>query len=458
LKNSIIVDIIIVNRRVEDWKRYFTIFSGLVRMIDEYSLSQLTIVTPQEVKHNSSITISDGRIKGLSVSSRKNYPLGDSYIAFPALINAHDHLFGTYYPKTGSGPYVCWLPWDYDLKSSPLYKERNKNSPFDLYLMGSYKNLFSGVTTVQDHIPHQINDPHIDRLPIRVLKEYCLAHEVSVYDLKWGEGIDVEYRKAVKNDIPFITHVEEGFDEESMRGIDILAGLGALGRNTILIHGIGFSERDIEKVARKKANFVWCPGSNYYMFKRTARVKEILAAGVNVSLGTDSTATGELNILEEMRFAKKIFRAMYGEELPDKDLVEMVTVNPAKALRLQDRLGSLEPGKLGDMVLVSGGAKNVFGALVQAELKNIALITIEGKPVYGDEKFEPLFSDLGLLGKGGPQKGTASKGQAPKSPEAAYTRIRIQGKNKIVVGDPAGLVKKIRRVVGFHKELPYLPL
>jgi cytosine/adenosine deaminase-related metal-dependent hydrolase len=429
-------------------------------MIDEYSLSSLTLVTPHEIKRNASITVSDGKIKDFSVSKKRNYRLGDSYIAFPALVNAHDHLFGNYYPKIGSGPYVCWLPWDYDLKSSPVYTERNKNSPFDIYMMSSYKNLLSGVTTVQDHIPHQINDPYIDRLPIRVLKDYCLAHEVSVYDLKWGEGIDAEYRKAVKNDIPFITHVEEGFDEESMRGIDILTDHGALSQYTVLIHGIGLSDQDIGKIARKKANFVWCPGSNCYMFNRTARLKEIREAGVNVSIGTDSTATGEINILEEMRFAKNVYRDMYGEELADKTLVEMVTVNPVKALRLQKKLGSLEPGKLGDILLISGSAKNPYSALVQAELKNIALVVMEGKPVYGDEKFEPLFNDLGLLSRGAAGKVTVPRGSVPKTSAALsdYTRIRIQGKSKIIVGDPAGLMKKLRRVVGFHKELPYLPL
>jgi cytosine/adenosine deaminase-related metal-dependent hydrolase len=429
-------------------------------MIDEYSLSPLTIVTPHEIKRNASITVFEGKIKDFSVSKKRNYQIGDSYIAFPALVNAHDHLFGNYYPKIGSGPYMCWLPWDYDLKSSPVYTERNKNTPYDIYLMSSYKNLLSGVTTVQDHIPHQINDPYIDRLPIRVMKDYCLAHEVSVYDLKWGEGIDAEYRKAVKKDIPFITHVEEGFDEESMRGIDILADHGALSQHTVVIHGIGLSDRDIERIAKKKVNFVWCPGSNYYMFNRTARLKEIREAGVNVSIGTDSTATGELNILEEMRFAKKVYRNMYGEELADKTLVEMVTVNPVKALRLERKLGSLEPGKLGDILIVTGGVKNPYSALVQAELRNISLVIMEGRPVYGDEKFEPLFRDLGPMSRGPAAKDPLTKGQASKTPAAGanFTRIKIQGKSKIIVGDPAGLVKKLRKIVGFHKELPYLPV
>lgn len=405
-------------------------------MVGEFSLSACTIVTPHEVKRNASIKVAEGVIQGFTASAVKDYKLGDSYLVFPALVNAHDHLFGTYYPKIGSGPYICWLPWDYDLKCSPVYVERNKNSPFDIYLLGSYKNLISGVTTVQDHIPHHINDPFIDKLPIRVLKEYCLAHEVSMYDLKWGDGISLEYKRAVKNGLPFITHVEEGFDEESLRGINVLEKHNALSEHTVLIHGIGFSEQDIRTVAKKKANFVWCPGSNYYMFKRTAKLKEIRKAGVNVSIGTDSPASGELNILEEIRFAKKIYKEMYGEELDDKTIVEMITVNPVKALRLQDRLGTLERGKLGDVLVISGGGKNPYTALVQAELKQIALVLMEGRPLYGDDKFEHIFRDQGI----------------------EYSRVKVQGKKKLIVGDPGGLLKKMRKAIGFNKELPFLPL
>ena len=137
-------------------------------MIDEYSLSPLTIVTPDEVKHDASIKISNGKIDSFTESKVKNYEIDGSYILFPALMNAHDHLFGTYYPRIGTSPYICWLPWDYDLKNSPIYEERNKSEPFDLYLVGTYKNLISGITTVHDHMPHHINNPFIDKLPIRV--------------------------------------------------------------------------------------------------------------------------------------------------------------------------------------------------------------------------------------------------------------------------------------------------
>jgi len=405
-------------------------------MSTEFSLSVKTMVTPDEVVTDAHIRIQSGKIIDFAVSEGKNYTLQKKHILFPALFNAHDHLFGTYYPKIGDGPYICWFPWDFDLKSSEVYKERNKNTPFELYMIGSYKNLLSGVTTVHDHIPHNINDPFIAKLPIRVLKDYALSHEASAYDLKWGDGIDIEHKKAVKSNIPYVTHIEEGWDQESMRGIDILVEHNALTEHTVMIHGIAFSRKDIELIARSGANFIWCPGSNMFMFGKTAKVKEIISAGINTSIGTDSPSSGEINLLDEIRFAKKVYQDLYHEELDDKQIVRMITVNPAKAFRMQDKIGSIERGKLGDLLVVEGNGKEPYTSLVNARLSDIALIFMEGKPLYGDTEFSEIFEDLG----------------------SDFNRITIEGKDKYVVGDPLALMDKLRKTVGFHKELPFLPI
>jgi cytosine/adenosine deaminase-related metal-dependent hydrolase len=172
------------------------------------------------------------------------------------------------------------------------------------------------------------------------------------------------------------------------------------------------------------------------MFDRTAKVKELLHAGVNMSIGTDSPATGELNILCEVRFAKKVYREMYGDELDNKTIVEMITSNPAKAFRVQDRLGSLEQEKIGDLLIINGDREKPYDSLVRAELKDIALVFSEGVPLYGDDKFEEIFKDFNIK----------------------YSKISIEGKTKLIIGDPKGLMEKVRKNVGFNKELPFLPI
>ena len=69
----------------------------------------------------------------------------------------------------------------------------------------------------------------------------------------------------------------------------------------------------------------------------------------------------------------------------------MITVNPVKAFRIQDKLGTVEKGKLGDLLVISGDQKNPYSSLVNAQLKDISLVFMEGTPIYGDVKFTFCF-------------------------------------------------------------------
>ena len=125
---------------------------------------------------------------------------------------------GNYLPRIGPANgayYLNWSYWENDLRASAVVLDERANIAVEqMYQLSSYKNLFSGVVTVNDHFPHEFNEPFIPGLPIRVLRDYTLAHECSSFDLKWGDGIQIEHRRAVERDHPFITHLEEGFDPE----------------------------------------------------------------------------------------------------------------------------------------------------------------------------------------------------------------------------------------------------
>ena len=404
---------------------------------NKYLLKTKVIVTPDGPEKDASILIENKRIKDINNTQEKvlSFDLGDK-IMFPGLINAHDHLLGTYYPRIGNGPYLNWLPWDNDLKSSPVYSERSKIPPKLIYLLGAYRNLLAGTTTVSDHIPHFVSDPYVANLPVRVLKNYTLAHECSKYDLQWGDGIDVEYKKAVKNNFAFITHIEEGYDEESEEGVDILIKNKALGEHTVMVHAIALSNEDIKLVSKNKANLVWCPNSNMSMFNRTGDVKKWLSNKINISLGTDSPMSGGLNIIDEFTYGKKIYKKLFNEDIDDKTLVKMATVNPAKAFRLADKLGSIEKNKIADLLVIDGNINKPYSSLVNAKLEDISLVIFEGKPLYGDKEFKNIFKKLDIK----------------------TTKFKIGKKEKIIIGDPLSLLKKIRKLVGFKKTLPFLPI
>ena len=364
-----------------------------------------------------------------------------SYV-YPSLINTHDHLQGNYRPAVGPKKgtfYLTWLPWDNDLKASSTFTERSKLSREELYTLSSYKCIFSGVTTVNDHFPHMLNGPILPNLPIRAITEYGIAHETTSYDLKWGDGIMEEYKKAVKNSWPFITHLCEGFDEEAMHSVENLEKMGVFDNHCLLVHCISMSDEDIKKAAKAGVSISLCPSSNMLMFNVTAKIRKMIKAGVNLTLGTDSSASGPANLLEEMKNIRQLYRKMYDEDLSPKKIFEMVTVNSAKAFWMQDRIGSLEEGKLGDIMVLKASKDDPYENLNGASMKDIELLVLAGKPIYGELRFLELFDQI-----------------ENKLPDD-YTLITVGKRQMFVVGDPAALYREIRRRTGFKKTLDFLP-
>ena len=406
--------------------------------VGAYSIDNAAAIVSGTTVKRGELCIENGQISGRNGSGPKIDLNGSSFV-FPALINIHDHFRGNYLPRvgpTGDNFYLNWGPWDNDLKASGIYKERANISVEQMYFLSSYKNLFSGVVTANDHFPHEINDPFIPQLPIRVIKEYTIEHECSSFDLKWGKGIEIEHKWAVERGWPFITHLEEGFDPESQAGVEILEKLGCLDNHDVFIHCIGFSDEDIAKVAKAGASVSWCPASNILMFNVTCKIRKFLAAGINVAIGTDSTHTGSVNLLAEMKYAREVYRKIYGEDLPAKTLFHMVTTNPAKAFWMQDRIGTLDEGKFADILVLNAIHEDPYEALTRAEPADIRLLTQEGVPLLVEEALAQPFQDI--LGKG-------------------YEKVKIGGRTVFVRGAPATLYKDVRKAIGFAKKLDYLP-
>jgi cytosine/adenosine deaminase-related metal-dependent hydrolase len=403
----------------------------------EYTLAGGILVSHGKKPCNGNLNVRDQYI--VSNQGAISIDLRGASCVYPSLINTHDHLQGNYRPRVGPQEgtnYLTWLPWDNDLKASETFKERSNLTREDLYALSGYKCLFSGVTTVNDHFPHKLNSAILPTLPIRAFLEYGLAHECSSYDLRWGDGIEVEHDRAVEKKWPFITHLCEGFDAEAMHGVQALEKLNVLDDHCLLIHCIGFSDDDIQKVAKAGASISWCACSNMFMFNVTAKIRKMIKAGINVTIGTDSSATGSANLLDEIKYDRDLYRSMYGEDLPAHKIFEMVTHNAAKAFWMLDRIGTLDEGKLGDILVLKASNDDPYVNLVNASIEDIELLVLAGIPIYGEMRFLDIFG--GVLPSG-------------------YTQIEAGGRTMFVKGDPAGLYNNIRQKVGFKKMLDYMP-
>jgi len=164
------------------------------------------------------------------------------------------------------------------------------------------------------------------------------------------------------------------------------------------------------------AKLVWSPLSNLLLYGKTTNVYDALAEGVLVSLGTDWTPSGSRTLLHELKVAAVALRddrilgasrdevpalaidgkvgrtRQLAEESLDRTLVDMVTRNPALAVRWYDRVGSVEAGKVADLLLVRrpplaeppARPPNVYSDLIDATQRDVELVLVGGEPLAGD--------------------------------------------------------------------------
>ena len=361
-------------------------------------------------------------------------------VIFPGLVNPHDHFMGTWSPRLGSGPYKNARLWQEEIFSEEKphleYREKKRvmnEAALPLYQLGMYKNIFSGVTTVSDHFPKMPAEFYAQS-PIRILQKYRQAHSVYWNNHWGGKGMTEEFAEA-KGEMPFIIHIAEGTDEESRRELQQLDDRGCLAENTALIHGIAFSDGDIDLLAQSGGNLVWCPDSNRFLIGKTAAVKKLLAKGINVSLGTDSTMSGSDNLFDELRGAKESYRKRYGEEIADETLFSMITTSAAKALMVSDEAGTVAATKSADILVLRGSPANPLKSLMTARPSDIELLLCAGKPVFASMEYQQLFSEFSV-------------------PNA---RVDLNGEVKLVAGDPFLPIRQIQEVLGYPKRFNFLP-
>jgi 5-methylthioadenosine/S-adenosylhomocysteine deaminase len=134
-----------------------------------------------------------------------------------------------------------------------------------------------------------------------------------------------------------------------------LDALGVLDPRTVLAHCVWLDDEEISILARTGATVAHNPVSNLKLASGIARVPDMLAAGVRVTLGTDGAISGnDLDMWLALRLAATLHRAstLSPTAVTTAQALRMVTLDAASALGAADRLGSLEPGKLADMILI----------------------------------------------------------------------------------------------------------
>jgi 5-methylthioadenosine/S-adenosylhomocysteine deaminase len=164
-------------------------------------------------------------------------------------------------------------------------------------------------------------------------------------------------------DLPVHIHLHETLQEISdsidLHGIRPLARLeklGLLGPNLLAVHGVHLNAAEIALLARHGCSIAHCPSSNLKLGSGIAPVSEFLKAGVNIGIGTDGAASNNrLDLFAEMRLAALLAKGASGDPqiMPAHHALEAATIGGARALGLQEHIGSITPGKFADLTAVN---------------------------------------------------------------------------------------------------------
>jgi 5-methylthioadenosine/S-adenosylhomocysteine deaminase len=161
---------------------------------------------------------------------------------------------------------------------------------------------------------------------------------------------------------PILIHLSESSDEQAQvkerygrTPTEHLQQLGILRRGVLGAHGIWLTPSDRAILKEAGVGVAHCPQSNMKLASGTAPVREMLAEGMRLGLGTDGAASNnDLDMFEEMLTAAFLAKHASGDPTvaPAPAVLEMATLGGARALGMEDRIGSLEPGKRADLVVV----------------------------------------------------------------------------------------------------------
>ena len=186
--------------------------------------------------------------------------------------------------------------------------------------------------TLSPHSPYTVSDETLRRIA-DLSGELELPVHIHLLETEW--------------------EVKQSYQQHDLHPVSRLESQGLLNRKLQAVHMTQVSAEDIDRIAAAGASVVHCPQSNLKLASGFCPVSALASSGVNVALGTDGAASNnDLDMLAEAQTAALLAKGVAGDAcvLEAFAAVEMMTLNGAKALGLDDQIGSVETGKKADLI------------------------------------------------------------------------------------------------------------
>jgi cytosine/adenosine deaminase-related metal-dependent hydrolase len=365
--------------------------------------------------------------------------VGPSGVIFPGLIELHNHLsYNALTMWSVPRKFADRGKWqnnaDYKHRvSDPMNTIAKSTDPRLLASLVRYvetKCLLAGVTSSQgislksDHLEayyrsamRVVEDPNDHQFP------KASTHIPDIAASEW-----TQFKRVLDRASCLLLHLSEGLDEaarDAFLALKNSQGIWAVSSALAGIHCAGLKPEDFAVLASHGSSVVWSPLSNLMLYGGTTDIAAAKSAGVPVGLGSDWSPTGSKNLLNELKIAKTVNQV--GQlGLTDRDLVAMATRLPASIVKWGKLVGSLEPGKRADLIVVDipSGA-DLYAGLIAARETDIQLVMINGRPVVGTSTM------MAALGANGEQLTIGGRSRVidygpgdPKVPVVTYAEAR----------------------------------
>ena len=326
---------------------------------------------------------------------------------YPGLIDTHNHLHYNQAPLWEMTPHLpvenrnAWGGYNnrYEWNNHPDYKSQ-VTKPKTLVHSAPYWNMESqamkyveakaimGGTTASQGSPTNPDDSYSTILA-RNIEDYNFGRDqihTKVTELTSDYvGSHIKNGNASGTLDAWFIHIAEGVDASSRAEFDILVNNNLLVGELVLIHGVALTSVEFQQMADVGATLVWSPLSNLLLYGQTADIATARQAGVRIALAPDWAPSGSKSTLHELKVADLWDDEILGDIISDYELVQMVTVNAARATGWEDDVGTLTPGTAADLVVIDNIHANPYRNLINAIDPDVRLSVVGGIPLFGDE-------------------------------------------------------------------------
>lgn len=392
------------------------------------------------------IVIKDGKIIDIG-ENKKNEYFGKTIvcknkIAIPGLINTHTHAAMTLLRGYGSdNPLKVWL-------EEYIWPAEGKFVSYEFVKDGSsiacYEMLRNGITTFvdmyffEDAVAESIKTAKIRgvlctgildfptpgaKSPDEGLKKtedfikqfekdeyvypcvgphapYTCSPDTLKKAMDLAEKYDVLFHIHVSETKHEVNEIKERYGETPVKHLD---KIGVLNDRVLTAHMVHPTEEEIEILAKKGVKVAHCPESNLKLASGVAPIPKMLEAGITIGIGTDGTASNDdLDLIGEIATCAKLHKGVNLDPtvVNAKQALAMATIEGAKAVRLEDKIGSLEIGKLADIVFIDINDPHLqpifdpYTHIVYSSTgKDVDTVIVNGNVVVSDKKVLTLCKD-----------------------------------------------------------------